>query len=206
MRRKMKGTNAHHITAIRAALDRARLKVVSMMQQREPLREILAVLATTAESLGSGRTVASILLLDEQGLLRNGASPNLPADYLDAIDRLRPDPEVGTCAAAAATGRIVITPDFMADTRWAELRHLPMALGFFSAWSVPIKSENRVLGTFGTYFRERRGPTEHEQEVVGSLAAVASAAIVADRTTVHKKGVRNLFPLPIVAGYSGKGS
>jgi hypothetical protein len=37
------------------------------------------------------------LILDENGLLRNGASPNLPQDYLRAIDRLKPDANVGTC-------------------------------------------------------------------------------------------------------------
>ena len=78
----------------------------------------------------------------------------------DAIDRLRPNAQLGTCAAAAATGEIVLTPDFCADSKWAELRHLPLALGFVGAWSHPIKaSDGRVLGTFGTYFRERREPT-----------------------------------------------
>ena len=54
-------------------------------------------------------TDSSILVLDEQGLLRNGSSPRLPGDYLQAIDRLKPHPEIGTCAAAAATGELVIT-------------------------------------------------------------------------------------------------
>jgi hypothetical protein len=38
-----------------------------------------------------GSAVCSVLLLDDEGLLRNGASPGLPADYLAAIDRLKPD-------------------------------------------------------------------------------------------------------------------
>ena len=115
-----------------------------------------------------------------EGLLRNGASPNLPADYLDAIDRLKPDANVGTCAAAAATGEVVVTSDFHADTRWSELRHLPLALGYHSAWSQPIKStEGKVLGTFGTYFRTRREPTAQEREVVALLARIAARAVTA---------------------------
>ena len=126
-------------------------------------RQILTSLVGSAERLAGQGAVSSILLLDGDGLLRNGASPNLPADYLDAIDRLKPDAGVGTCAAAAATGNMVITPDFLTDDKWAELRHLPLALGFLSAWSMPIKSKDgRVLGTFGTYFRERRSPTPAE--------------------------------------------
>jgi hypothetical protein len=149
-----------------------------MAQGGAPLRDVLAQLTSAVEMLARGRTVASILLLDREGLLRNGASPNLPADYLDAIDRLRPNANVGTCAAAAATGEVVETPSFYDDRRWAELRHLPLALGFLGAWSFPIKSpEGKVIGTFGTYFREHRSPTEMEKQSVAALAAVAAEAI-----------------------------
>lgn len=140
--------------------------------------DILTLLATAGERASGAGCVTSILLVDENGLLRNGASPNLPADYLDAIDRLRPDANVGTCAAAAATGSIVTTPDFQADSKWAELRHLPLALGFAGAWSMPIKSpDGRVLGTFGTYFRERREPSDSERAAIALLASTAAAVL-----------------------------
>jgi GAF domain-containing protein len=142
----------------------ATLRIERMLEEGAPLRDMLATLTSTAETVSSSRTVSSILLLDAEGLLRNGASPNLPADYLDKIDRLKPDANLGTCAAAAATGQIVLTPSFLDDRRWAELRHLPLALGFLGAWSMPIKSaDGRVLGTFGTYFREHREPTLDER-------------------------------------------
>lgn len=68
-----------------------------------------------------------------------------------------------------------MTPDFLADDKWAELRHLPLALGFVGAWSVPIKSpEGAVLGTFGTYFRERRYPTSEERKAMELLASAAA--------------------------------
>ena len=157
-----------------AAAQRAR----HMAHDGAPLRDVLAQLTNAIETLGHGRTVASILLLDRDGLLRNGASPNLPADYLDAIDRLKPDANLGTCAAAAATGEVVETPSFYDDKRWAELRHLPLALGFLGAWSFPIKSDaGQVIGTFGTYFREHRSPSEMEKQSVAALAAVAAEAI-----------------------------
>jgi GAF domain-containing protein len=140
--------------------------------------EVLTFLARTAEAVaGEGATV-SILVLDDTGLLRNGASPDLPDDYLAAIDGLKPDANVGTCAAAAATGLIVFTPDFRADDKWAELRHLPMELGYLGAWSFPIKSpDGRVLGTFGTYYREMRTPTPDERHAVERLAALAAEAL-----------------------------
>lgn len=159
---------------IEVAVQQARI----MLQASLPAKKVLHFLASTADECVREKTVASILILDAQGLLRNGGSPQLPADYLKAIDAIKPNPDLGTCAAAAATGEIVITPDFQADTKWAELRHLPMALGFLGAWSFPIKdSGGNVLGTFGTYFRERREPTKKEMEIVRELASVAAEAI-----------------------------
>lgn len=161
------------------ALAQALRRAQELLAQGAATRAVLTHLTMTVEGLFPG-SVASILVLDRDGLLRNGASPNLPADYLDAIDRLRPDPKVGTCAAAAATGEIVVTPDFHEDNRWAELRHLPLALGYQSAWSMPIKGgDGRVLGTFGTYFRQRRTPTQGERDTVAQLVPLAAAAITA---------------------------
>ena len=142
---------------------------------------ILSFLVSAAERASGPDTVVSILLLDEKGLLRNAASPKLPADYLKAIDGIKPHPDVGTCAAAAATGQPVITPSFYADNKWAELRHLPTSLGFVGAWSLPIKTkDDKVLGTFGTYFRKQRLPSTEEMQGVELLAS--AAAIVVRKT------------------------
>ena len=151
---------------------------MQMLANGVAIHQILNHLVHTAEKVIGEESVSSILVLDKDGLLRNGASPHLPYDYLTAIDGLKPSPNVGTWSAAAATGSIVITPDFYADDKWAELRHLPLALGFFSAWSVPIKTkEGKVLGTFGTYFRQKRQPRQTDIDAVNSLAEVAAEAL-----------------------------
>jgi GAF domain-containing protein len=156
-------------------IEQALLKSEQMVHDGADNKKILEHLVNTAESLTDNKTVSSILLLDAEGLLRNGASPGLPPDYLKAIDGLKPDPRVGTCAAAAATGRMVITEDFHSDDKWAELKHLPTALGFEGAWSMPIKTPSgKVVGTFGTYFMERRLPSEEEIKSVRKLAEAAA--------------------------------
>ena len=153
-------------------------RVHTLINDDAPRHEILTCLVGAAEQVAGPRAVCSILVLDREGLLRNGASPSLPRDYLNAIDRLKPDRSVGTCAAAAASGDIVITPSFLADEKWAELRHLPLSLGFVGAWSLPIKTtDGRVLGTFGTYYRDHREPSEVELAAVRRLAAAAVPAL-----------------------------
>jgi GAF domain-containing protein len=158
-------------------------EAVKMIDSGAACTEVLSYLATAAEKASGAGTVVSILLLDNQGLLRNGASPGLPADYLKAIDGIKPNPNLGTCAAVAATGEIVFTPSFYSDTKWAELRHLPIALGFTGAWSMPIKSSGKVIGTFGTYFRKYRQPSAEEIQGVELLAFAAAFAV--ERPVVH---------------------
>jgi GAF domain-containing protein len=161
-----------------AVTQKAVLQAAQMLKDGEPKDKILACLICAAETIAPPGSVSSILLLDKDGLLRNGSSPNLPFDYLSAIDGLKPDPWVGTCASAAATGSEVITTDFKSDDKWAELRHLPLALGFVGAWSMPIKNKDgKVLGTFGTYFTQNRRPTKEEMTAVKQLAEIAATAL-----------------------------
>ena len=154
---------------------------MTMIGEGVQSNKILSFLTAAAEKAAGPETVASILLIDGEGLLRNGASPQLPDDYLKAIDGIRPHPNVGTCAAAAATGKVVITPSFYADNKWAELRHLPTSLGFVGAWSMPIKSGTKVIGTFGTYFRKQREPSKEEINGTKLLASAASQVVMAGR-------------------------
>jgi GAF domain-containing protein len=160
-------------------IDEACSRAVCLISAGASREAVFSCLVEAADRIAEPRAVSSILLLDEHGLLRNGHSPGLPSDYLEAIDRLKPDPCVGTCAAAAATGMMVVTPDFLSDDKWAELRHLPSSLGYVGAWSMPIKSarNGKVLGTFGTYYRDRREPTPREIDGIRRLAAVAARAI-----------------------------
>jgi GAF domain-containing protein len=176
--RDMQGLNKTIFKIMEAALHYKHSFNVAMEMHKSgrDAGEILQYLVSAAEDGAGSETVSSILVLDGEGLLRNKCSPKLPTDYLQAIDGLKPDPGVGTCAAAAATGCMVTTPSFYADNKWAELRHLPLSLGFAGAWSVPIKSGgNKVIGTFGTYLRESRHPTGEEVagvELLASLVAI----------------------------------
>ena len=86
---------------VRAAAERAR----TMLEHGAPREQVLRLLVNAAELVAGEDSVCSILMVDQEGLLRNASTPGLPADYLAAIDRLKPDAKVGTCAAAAATGQ-----------------------------------------------------------------------------------------------------
>ena len=148
-----------------------------------PLTEVLTYLTRVVERQSDEQTVAAILLLDDDGRLRNGASPSLPAEYVAAIDGLKAEPHVGTCSRAAATRCTVVTPDIESDPGWAAIKHLPLNIGLKAAWSHPISArDGRVLGMFGTYFRTCREPSAAEREAVEILVRTAALAIERSRT------------------------
>ena len=152
-----------------------------MIGRGEPLADTLALLCHVVEAEARTLVRAAILLVDHDAqCLRTGAAPGLPDRYNDAVDGIGISPTVGTCARAAAIGKSVVTPDIAADPGWDGISHLPIGLGLVAAWSQPIFGrDGRVLGTLGTYFSERRGPTDHERNLVTILAHTAAAAIEA---------------------------
>lgn len=160
----------------------AHARALEKLAYAAPLPEILGDLARAVDALDSGAAVAAILILDEDGKLWTGGAPGLPDAYNAAIDGLVAEAELGTCSHAAVTGEVVITPDIERCPRWATLKSLPLGLGLTAAWSQPIFArDGRVLGTFGTYFRDRRAPSALERQLVETLAQTAAIAIEQDR-------------------------
>ncbi len=167
-------TSRKRAEQIVAAQNRA-LELVAM---DAPLAETLGVLTRVVEEQGDKRSVAAILLVDKEGYLKTGAAPSLPAEFNAAVDGIKVAAGVGTCADAAARGVMVCTKDIASAVSWQGLSHLPLGLGLKGAWSMPIRGiGGRIVGTFGTYFRESRGPTEWEKEVVEGLCRLAALAI-----------------------------
>ena len=166
-------------TAVQPSLLARQRMAYEMIDRGEPLRDILTLLCHIVEAEAPALVRAAILLVNPSGSkLHTGAAPGLPDSYNDAVDGIGIAADVGTCAAAAALGRPVITADIATDAGWLGLSHLPLGLGLQAAWSMPIVArDGRMLGTFGTYFSERREPTDHEQDLVAILARTAAEAI-----------------------------
>ena len=160
------------------AIEQASAHVRQMLEAGAPRHEMLTRLATAGEVLSGPGATVSILFLDEDGLLRNGASPNLPSDYLDAIDRLKP-------SAASAPARPPRRPEWWCSPRTSSPTTSGRSSGTCRArWASSAPGACRssrptapVLGTFGTYFRNRRTPTVEEQKGVERLAAAAALVL-----------------------------
>jgi two-component sensor histidine kinase/PAS domain-containing protein len=186
------------------ALLRAQKRSLEMVVQGAPLRTVLSYLTEVVEEQAKGEVIAAILLLDGEGRLWTGAAPSLPDTYNRAVDGLRACESVGTCCAAAATARTVITPDIAADPKWADLKSLPLGLGLKAAWSQPILArDGRVLGTFGTYFREPRLPSPLEHTLVETLSHTAALAIEGKQAEEEREKQRRVLDIALEAADMG---
>jgi PAS domain S-box-containing protein len=156
----------------------AQNEVLQLVASETSLPKILTFLVQQVEAQGNGGTVASILLVDQAGRLRHGAATSLPDAYNMAVDGIAIGENVGTCGRAAFLREVVITPDLANDPNWALLKSEALKLGLVAAWSMPIVSTSgKILGTFGTYFREQRAPTLEEKMAVNFFSKTAAIAI-----------------------------
>lgn len=171
----------------------AEKKLLGMIARAEPLDGVLLKLVESIEALMPG-SLCSILLLDEERKhLHKSAAPSLPRDYVDAIDGAVIGPEVGSCGAAAYTGKLVITPDIQKDPRWYNYRELAARHGLRSCWSMPVKSGRETLGTFAIYHHQPYQPGFFEISLLERASYLAGIAIQRSQFEVTISGERNLL-------------
>lgn len=126
-------------------------------------------------------TFCSVLAVDGEGRLHTIAAPSLPADFCAAIDGVPIGPAAGSCGTAAWRGEPVAVFDIATDPLWAQYRHLGENIGIRACWSSPIWDQHgKVIGTFAFYYRQRRGPTGLEQNIVAASIHLCSLAIERD--------------------------
>ena len=151
-------------------------RILEMVVRGEPLAQTLDSLCRLAEEQAQG-VLASILLL-EGDRLRHGGAPSLPKAYTDAIDGGVIGPNAGSCGTAAYTSKQVIVCDIASDPLWADYREAALPHSLRACWSTPIfTSEGKVMGTFAMYYREPRGPSQRDQELIEQITHLASVAI-----------------------------
>ncbi len=171
---------AHDITERKKAdiLRDGQAHILEMIAMNAPLDEVLDHLVRLVESQLTG-IFCSILLLAPDGVhLEHGAAPNLPPDYIKAIDGVGIGPDVGSCGTAVYRRETVIVKDIAHDPLWANYRDLAATHGFRSCWSTPIMSHQReVLGTFAMYSSTVREPTAGDTNLIDVSTRIAGIAI-----------------------------
>ncbi|WP_153913252.1 EAL domain-containing protein [Shewanella sp. TC10] len=152
--------------------------ILSMVLSGSPLREILHSLVLSIEAQKIGTKASVLLLSNDKKRLLNGAAPSLPEEYNQAIHGVEIGPDVGSCGAAAATGKRIIVEDIETHPNWAAYKELPLKAGLKACWSEPIiDSHGEVLGTFAMYYDTKKSPSDLDLELIQEAAKLGSLAI-----------------------------
>src|SRR3989454_9204821 len=148
-----------------------------------PLNDVLSSVALLIEAHSEG-AVCSIFLLDEDGQhLRYAAAPKMSDEYRVATDGVSIGPHVGSCGAAAYLRQPVFVSDVLSHPHFANFKDLIVRTGMRASWSSPIIShDDKVLGTFGMFYREVREPGPAEIQLIDDASRIAGIAIERDRS------------------------
>lgn len=162
--------------------------VLEMIAKGKPLADTASRLCLEAEKLAPG-AICSILTVDNSGIVHPLAGPSLPSTYSVALDGLKIGPATGSCGTAAYLRSEVTVTDIEADSRWDDYRHLALPIGLRACWSSPIlDAAGESAGTFAFYYRECRGPTEAEREIVRHCVHLCAIALDREhRMHVHRQ-------------------
>lgn len=157
-------------------------KALDAMVREASLQEVLTMVCEELERIAPD-VVASILRVDENGLLHPLAGPSLPEQYHQAIDGVSIGPNAGACGTAAYRKEPVIVTDIENDPLWADFKHLMLPHGLQSCWSTPITSaDGRVIGTFAFYYHGKQGPDAFHTKLVDVSLHLCALALEREET------------------------
>lgn len=154
------------------------LQILDGIRWRRPLEETLTQVLQLLERRADG-LLGSVVLVDEDGRrLRLAAYPSLPPDFVQGLEGLFMDPEIGSFGPVASLGRQVIVADFEQDYRWRDLRDLALGHGVRACWSTPvINADDDVDALVMLWSRETRTPSVEHQVAIDTAVELAGNAI-----------------------------
>jgi PAS domain S-box-containing protein len=176
------------------ALIRGQKQILEMIASGQPLAGTLHSLLEFIESQASD-ILCSILVLDESGRhLHVAAGPQLPHDYLKAIDGLAVGPEAGSCGTAAWRRAPVFVSDIATDPLWREFRDRALPHGLRACWATPIfDRHNHLLGTFAIYGRQPGPPADLHLQLIETARNLAAICISRHRAERELRDQANLL-------------
>lgn len=160
---------------------RLQTQILEGVAKGDALPAIAEMLCHRAEELAPG-VICSILLVEDGRVLRTLSAPGLPQVYTAKIDGIKSGPTAGSCGTAVYRKAEVVVMDIGADPLWDSFRMHAQPHGLAACWSTPILNQSgQVIATFAFYFREPRGPSPLEREIVATCVHLCALAIENDR-------------------------
>ncbi len=180
--------------AVDGGLTMAGLELVDVLLSGHPLHRVLLELCRAAEASFPG-TVASVVLLGDDGLVHSGAGPRVPPALRGLSENLRPGEGRGACSEALVTKRTVFVND-LSQSQFAGDGALVAKSGIRSWWSWPIITFNsEVVGAFALYGALPGPPLERHTSIMSTLVRFAALAIEHSRNERTTKDMLDRYHL-----------
>jgi diguanylate cyclase (GGDEF)-like protein/PAS domain S-box-containing protein len=159
----------------------AQHKIHELIAQQAPLEQTLDAIAHWIGFLLPDAVVAFMRFDPARCTLSLFPSQRFSDRYFQRLQDVPIGAEVASFGTAAYFRRPVITEDIQTDRRWKAFRTEALAEGLHACWSSPVlTTQGELLGTFGTYYRKPRAPTELSKLRLRQAAALVALAIIKD--------------------------
>ena len=153
-------------------------RVFEKIAANAPLASVLGSIGELIERAMADSLCAINLLDHERQSLNFGVAPNLPREFVAAMDGVPIGIRFGSCSAAVYLARQITVPDIESDALWEFRREAARHASVRAAWSTPIvASDGRVVGTFAVYRRQPGIPLAKDHELMLRMAQIAGIAI-----------------------------
>lgn len=166
-------------------------RILEMVARGDPLKATVDCLCEAIDALVHG-AFCSVVTVDRDGLVHPLAGPGLPIELVTMIEGKVMGPNVGSCGSAIYLKEPVAVTDIASDSRWTDYRAPALAAGFAACWSSPIlDGKGRAIGAFAFYYRESRGPTEQEENLVAASVHLCAIAIERHERALERERARH---------------
>jgi diguanylate cyclase (GGDEF)-like protein/PAS domain S-box-containing protein len=153
-------------------------RVFEKIASNVPLASALESICELIERVMAQSRCAINLLDHERQVLITGVAPNLPREFVAAMDNAPIGIRYGSCAAAVYLARHITVADVESDAFWEFRREAAQQASLRAAWSTPIvASDGRVVGTLAVYRRHPGIAPVRDQELMSRMAQIAGIAI-----------------------------
>jgi diguanylate cyclase (GGDEF)-like protein/PAS domain S-box-containing protein len=153
-------------------------RVFEKIAANAPLSTALASICELIERVLAESYCAINLLDRDRQTLSFGVAPNLPREFIAAMDCTPVGIRYGSCAAAVYLERQITVADIETDALWEFRRAAAQHALLRAAWSTPIvASDGLVVGTFAVYRRQPGIPLARDHELMARMAQIAGIAI-----------------------------
>ncbi|MGM0952371.1 MAG: bifunctional diguanylate cyclase/phosphodiesterase [Pseudomonadota bacterium] len=152
--------------------------IYELIAQRAPLDVLLSAITSVMENELPDALVSVMLYSQETNALNLVAGSSFSESYRAAMQDIPVSPRSGACGSAAYFHELVICDDLATDERWRGFHDIVAREGLAACWSTPlIDTAGNLLGTFATYYRDKRQPTDEEIKLMRRAASLVVLAI-----------------------------